>query len=141
MKIRIGVDAARSRLGRLEIFDSAGNAGQAVDACVTADPAAARAAGNAALDPLRAAGPAPFGWYTLKEVHRVEDAARRDLGDKTVLFEPRTGQARRAESLGRLAFAQFRLVELFHEPLHVGDNRVVDREYVCRKKQNTNREC
>lgn len=97
MKIRVGVDAERSRLGRLVISDASGTRGP-VDVCATADRAASR-------DPLRPGGPAPFGTYTLKEVHPVTGPQTRDLGDHTLVFEPRSGQARQAESVGRLVLA------------------------------------
>ena len=63
MKIRVGVDAARSRLGRLSVVDGSRTSGS-VDVCAT---------GNA-RDPLRPGGPAPFGTYTLKEARHVEGA-------------------------------------------------------------------
>ncbi len=104
MKIRLGVDAARSRLGRLEILDGVHRYGP-YDACATADPDAARAAGNPSLDPGRPGGPAPFGTYAMKSVIAVDDARRHDLGETAVMFEPLSGDARRAESLGRLVLA------------------------------------
>jgi hypothetical protein len=81
MKIRLGVDAARSRLGRLEILDGVHRYGP-YDACATADPDAA-----------------------MKSVIAVDDARRHDLGETAVMFEPLSGDARRAESLGRLVLA------------------------------------
>jgi hypothetical protein len=90
MKIRIGVDAQRSRLGRLTISDGSRSSGS-VDVCAT---------GNA-RDPLRPGGPAPFGTYTLKQTRPVEGAMVPELGNTTLVFEPRSGEARQAESLGR----------------------------------------
>ena len=104
MKIRLEVDAARSRLGRLVILDGAHRYGP-FDACATADDEAARAAGNAARDALRPGGPAPLGTYAMKNLVAVDDERRHDLGDTAVMFEPRSGDARRAESLGRLVLA------------------------------------
>lgn len=85
MKIRVGVDAERSRLGRLTISDGSRTSGS-VDVCATADSVTAHA---------------PFGGYTLKEARPVEGALVPELGDTTLVFEPRSGDARLAESLGR----------------------------------------
>jgi hypothetical protein len=90
MKIRVGVDAERSRLGRLTMSDGSGTS-SAVDVCAT---------GNV-RDPLRPGGPAPYGTYTLKEARPVDGAMVPELGDTTLVFEPRSGAARMAESLGR----------------------------------------
>ena len=85
MKIRVGVDAERSRLGRLTMSDSSGTSGP-VDVCATADSAAAHA---------------PLGGYALKEARAVEVALVPELGDTALVFEPLSGDARLAESLGR----------------------------------------
>src|SRR4030095_12258185 len=77
MKIRVGVDAERSRLGRLTMSASSGT-NSPVDVCAT---------GNA-RDPLRPGGPAPFGTYTLKEARPVDGAMVAELGDTTPVFEP-----------------------------------------------------
>lgn len=105
MKISVGVDAGRSRLGRMEVDSAQGTGLQPVDVCATADPAAARASGNPAADPLRPGGHAPFGTYVLKQVRRMAGALIRDWGEFTIVFEPRSGQAREAESYGRLVLA------------------------------------
>lgn len=85
MKIRVGVDAERSRLGRLTMSDGSATS-DPVDVCATADSAADHA---------------PFGKYSLKEARAVQGAQVPELGDTTLLFEPRSGDARLAESLGR----------------------------------------
>ena len=100
MKIRVGVDAERSRLGRLTMSEGSETSAP-VDVCVTADAASANAAGNAAQDPLRPGGPAPFGVYTLKEARPVQGPLVPELGDVSLVFEPLSGAARLAESLGR----------------------------------------
>jgi len=85
MKIRVGVDAERSRLGRLTMSDGA-TTSSPIDVCATADSATAHA---------------PFGTYTLTEARPVQDALVPELGDTALVFEPRSGAARLAESLGR----------------------------------------
>ena len=102
MKIRVGVDAGRSRLGKMEVDSAGGTRLGPVDVCATADPAAARAAGNPAGDPLRPGGHTPFGTYVLKEVRRVAAELIPEWGDITLVFEPQSGEAREAESYGRL---------------------------------------
>ncbi len=73
--------------------------------CLTADEAAARAAGNPERDPLRPGGHAPFGTYRLREVRGVPEASRDEYGRHSLVFQPRSGEALQAESFGRLALA------------------------------------
>jgi len=85
VKIRVGVDAERSRLGRLTITDGSSTSSP-IDVCATADSATAHA---------------PFGTYTLTEARSVRGPLAQELGDTSLVFEPRSGAARLAESLGR----------------------------------------
>ena len=94
MKIRVGVDAQRARLGRMTISEGRATSSP-IDVCATGDTAA---------------GNAPYGTYTLSEARPVQAALVPELGDTTLVFEPLSGAARLAESLGRFALE-----------LHAGD--------------------
>jgi hypothetical protein len=85
VKIRVGVDAGRSRLGTMTIGDGPATS-SAIDVCATGETAS---------------GNAPFGKYVLKEARPVQGALVAELGDTTLVFEPLSGAARLAESLGR----------------------------------------
>jgi len=102
MKVNVDVDAERSRLGRLTMVGADGQRYGPVEVCATADSAAAEAAGNPTCDPLRPGGHAPFGAYRLKEVKPVAPELLDELGDHALVFEPLSGEGRRAESHGRL---------------------------------------
>lgn len=102
MKVNVEVDAERSRLGRLTMVGADGQRYGPVEVCATADAAAAEAAGNPTCDPLRPGGHAPFGAYRFKEVKSVAPDLSAELGDHAMVFEPVSGEARRAESYGRL---------------------------------------
>ena len=105
MRVLIEVDGRRQRLGRLTAFLEDGRRLGPVEVCLTADEAAARAAGNPERDPLRPGGHAPFGTYRLREVRDVPAASWDEYGRSSLIFEPRSGQALQAESFGRLALA------------------------------------
>lgn len=102
MKIDIGVDRRRSRLGRLIFTDDSGRRHGPFDACASADPSTARSQGNPAADPRRPGGPVAFGGYRFQHLHSVPKEHRADMGTHTLAFEPVTGEAREGESFGRL---------------------------------------
>jgi uncharacterized membrane protein YgcG len=72
------------------------------NAAASATPAIAAAHGNAACDPLRAWGHPPTGTYQLLTQRAAKKEQAAEYGMHLLLFEPRSGQARDAESYGRL---------------------------------------
>ena len=67
-------------------------------------PKLAAAHGNAACDPLRPWGHAPFGSYRLLRRAAAPAGCDIEYGSELLLFEAQDGPALESESFGRLAF-------------------------------------
>jgi len=107
MKLVVGVDRKRGRLGWLiGISEDTRLLGPA-EICATADEALASSAGNAECDPLRPCGHVPFGSYRLKDIQKMSSGFQDEYGTHALVFEPLSGEALHAESYGRLVLALY----------------------------------